>query len=194
MFYRLYVRTPASGMLQIGRKLEKGNGVTISRHDNFIFLEVVLFLLSSLVTGPSFMSISSLVLKLCQFLFIRDSPEWGLTSIWYATSIVRMRIFAAAILQYFASESWSQGDWFFWLICRSNLTINIVSPAKKMRNEWLTMPTRKTFFFIPSFHLASSLLMKQLKLTHMIKTKGWERIYIKIWSWETCWLLWNKWR
>ena len=75
MFYRLYVRNPASGMLQIGRKLEKGNGVTISRHDNFIFLEVVLFLLSSLVTGPSFMSISSLVLKLCQFLFIRDSPE-----------------------------------------------------------------------------------------------------------------------
>ena len=39
------------------------------------FFDVVLFLLSSLVTGPSFMSISSLVLKLWQFLFIRDSPE-----------------------------------------------------------------------------------------------------------------------
>ena len=40
-----------------------------------IFFEVVLFLLSSLVTGPSFMSISSLVLELWQFSFIRDWPE-----------------------------------------------------------------------------------------------------------------------
>ena len=39
------------------------------------FFDVVLFLLSSLVTGPSFMSISSLVLELWQFLFIRDWPE-----------------------------------------------------------------------------------------------------------------------
>ena len=37
--------------------------------------DVVLFLFSSLVTGPSFMSISSLVLKLWQFSFIRDWPE-----------------------------------------------------------------------------------------------------------------------
>ena len=40
-----------------------------------IFFEVVLFLLSSLVTGPSFMSISLLVLELWQFFFIRDWPE-----------------------------------------------------------------------------------------------------------------------
>ena len=39
------------------------------------FFDVVLFLLSSLVTGPSFMSISSLVLKLWQLSFIRDWPE-----------------------------------------------------------------------------------------------------------------------
>ena len=39
------------------------------------FFDVVLFLLSSLVTGPSFMSISSLVLELWQFPFIRDWPE-----------------------------------------------------------------------------------------------------------------------
>ena len=37
--------------------------------------DVVLFLLSSVVTGPSFMSISLLVLKLWQFSFIRDWPE-----------------------------------------------------------------------------------------------------------------------
>ena len=41
--------------------------------------DVVLFLLSSLVTGPSFMSISSLVLELWQFSFLRDWPEiWKL--------------------------------------------------------------------------------------------------------------------
>ena len=37
--------------------------------------EIVLFLLSSLVIGLSFMSISSLVLELWQFSFIRDWPE-----------------------------------------------------------------------------------------------------------------------
>ena len=43
------------------------------------FFDVVLFLLSSLVTGPSFMSMSSLVLELWQFSFIRDWPEiWKL--------------------------------------------------------------------------------------------------------------------
>ena len=40
-----------------------------------IFFGVVLFLLSSLGTGPSFMSLSYLVLELWQFSFIRDWPE-----------------------------------------------------------------------------------------------------------------------
>ena len=40
-----------------------------------IFFDVVLFLLSILVTGRSFMSISSLILELWQFSFIRDWPE-----------------------------------------------------------------------------------------------------------------------
>ena len=39
------------------------------------FVEVILFLLSSLVTHPSFMSISSLGLELWQFYFIRDWPK-----------------------------------------------------------------------------------------------------------------------
>ena len=39
------------------------------------FFDVFLFLLSSLVTGPSFMSMSSLVLDLWQFSFIKDWPE-----------------------------------------------------------------------------------------------------------------------
>ena len=36
------------------------------------FIDFVLFLLSSLVTVPSFISISLLFLELCQFIFIRD--------------------------------------------------------------------------------------------------------------------------
>ena len=39
------------------------------------FFDVALFLLSRLVTGPSFMSLSSLFLELWQFSFIRDWPE-----------------------------------------------------------------------------------------------------------------------
>ena len=39
------------------------------------FFDLVLFLLSSLVTGPTFMSTSSLVLELWQFSFIRGWPE-----------------------------------------------------------------------------------------------------------------------
>ena len=39
------------------------------------FVDIVLFLLSSLVTGPNFTSVSSLVLELWQFSFIRDWPK-----------------------------------------------------------------------------------------------------------------------
>ena len=45
----------------------------IYRHDITLnFFYVALFLLSSLVTSPSFMLISSLVLELRQFIFIRE--------------------------------------------------------------------------------------------------------------------------
>ena len=39
------------------------------------FIDIALFLLSSLVTTPSFMATSSLVLELWQFSFIRNWPE-----------------------------------------------------------------------------------------------------------------------
>ena len=54
------------------------------------FFDIVIFLLSSLVTGPSFMLISLLVLQLCQFSFnkgltrnseIRNTPFWVFPSI-----------------------------------------------------------------------------------------------------------------
>ena len=50
---------------KLARNPKNDNDVTIFRHGvNVKFFDVVLFLLSSLVTGPSFMSISSLVLEL----------------------------------------------------------------------------------------------------------------------------------
>ena len=46
------------------------------RHNvTFNLFDVVLFLASCLVTGPSCISTSSLVLELGQFSFIRDWPE-----------------------------------------------------------------------------------------------------------------------
>ena len=63
--------------LQIDPKLEKWkwrqNFLIWRNHP--IFFNVFLFLLSSWVTGPSFMPIPLLVLELWQFIFIRDWPE-----------------------------------------------------------------------------------------------------------------------
>ena len=57
------IRLLNSSKFTINRK--KDNGVTICRDDVIVNLfDLVLPLLSSLVTGPSFMSISSLVLEL----------------------------------------------------------------------------------------------------------------------------------
>ena len=57
------------------------------------FFGVVLFVLSSLVTSPSFVSISSQVLELWQFSFIRDWPEiWNSeTAVWVLPDIWRPR-------------------------------------------------------------------------------------------------------
>ena len=66
-FCRLCVHNPASRLLQIGQKSEKWQWCHT--------FDAVLFLLSSLVTGPRFMSILSLVLELWQFPFIKDWPE-----------------------------------------------------------------------------------------------------------------------
>ena len=67
---------------KLAKNPKNDNDVTIFRHGvNVKFFDVVLFLLSSLVTGPRFMSISSLVLELWQFFFIRDWPEIWISEI-----------------------------------------------------------------------------------------------------------------
>ena len=72
--YASEIRLPDSAKLAINWKND--NAVTIFQHDVIVnFFDIVLFLLSVLVTGSSFMSISSLVLELWKFSFIRDLPE-----------------------------------------------------------------------------------------------------------------------
>ena len=67
------IRLPHCSKLAINWR--NNNEVTIHRHDIIVkFFDVVLFLLLSLVTDPSFISISSLILELWQFSFIRDWP------------------------------------------------------------------------------------------------------------------------
>ena len=74
MDYASGIRLPDCSKLAVNWK--NGNDIAILGHDVIInIFDVVLFLLSSLVTGPTFMSISSLVLELWQFPFIRDWPE-----------------------------------------------------------------------------------------------------------------------
>ena len=63
---------------KLAKNKENDNDVTICWHDvSSNFFDVVLLLLSGLITGPSFMSILWLVLESRSFSFIRDqkSPE-----------------------------------------------------------------------------------------------------------------------
>ena len=64
---------------KLAKDPKNDNDVTFFWHDVNINFFDDLFLLSSLVTGPSFISISLLVLESWQFSFIRDWPEiWKL--------------------------------------------------------------------------------------------------------------------
>ena len=73
---------------------KNNNDVIIYWHDIIVkFFDVAVFLLSNLVTGSSFMSISFLGLKLWQFLCIRDltrNSEIGNTSVWVLSKIRRL--------------------------------------------------------------------------------------------------------
>ena len=65
----------------------------LTRSHRQFFFDVLLFLLSSLVTGSSFMSISLLVSELRQLLFTRDltrNPEIENTPVWILFNIWRL--------------------------------------------------------------------------------------------------------
>ena len=66
---------------------KNGNEVTIFQHEIIVkFFDVDLFFLSSLVTGPSLISISPIVLE-----FWRDWPEIGNIPVWVLPNIWRLR-------------------------------------------------------------------------------------------------------
>ena len=71
---------------------------------------------------------------------LKQFRHMHLTTVWYATSIVRMCICVVAILRYFVSESWSQSDLFFWVLVQFNNKHRKPSQKKKKKNEWLNMP------------------------------------------------------
>ena len=72
--YASRIRLSDCSKLTINRK--NNNDVTICKRDViFKFFDVVFLLLSSLVTGLSLMSVSSVVLELRYISFIRDWPE-----------------------------------------------------------------------------------------------------------------------
>ena len=77
MVCKLFLRNQASGLLQIDQKIWKMAMTSQFFHFSIIvnFFYVALFLLSILVTAPSFVSISSLALELWQFFLVRDLPE-----------------------------------------------------------------------------------------------------------------------
>ena len=82
--YRPCVWNPGSRLIQINYQTEKwlwSHELPTGRLRK-IFFDVAVFLLSSLVTGPSFMSISLPVLELWQFLFTKEfgqkSRNWKL--------------------------------------------------------------------------------------------------------------------
>ena len=88
-----------------------------------IFFDFVLFVLSILVTGQSFMSISSLVLELWQFSFIRDWPE------------IRK-------LEISPSEFWPiSGDW-------GNLWIPNLTRMSLIECYWMLQNSRVTAFTV----------------------------------------------
>ena len=76
-FCRLCIWNPPSGLLQIDQKSKKMTmpSYFFDMTSAYKYFDVILFLKSSLVIAPSFMSISSLVLELWQFSFKRDCPE-----------------------------------------------------------------------------------------------------------------------
>ena len=72
------------------------------------FFDVVLFLLSSLVTGPSFMSVSSLVLELWQFSFKRDWPEIRKSSLVTGTIFISVSSLVLELWQFSFKRDWPE--------------------------------------------------------------------------------------
>ena len=127
------------------------------------FFEVVLFLLSSLVIGLSFMSISLLVPKLCKFIFIRDCP-----------GIRKSEIFPSE----FCQISWEWGKLEIPNLARILLT----------KCYWMLQNARATAFNISELLLLCYYLCVSIKVSFAA-----DNIFVQIfsfrWIWWRKWLL-----
>ena len=97
------------------------------------FFDVVLFLLSSLVTGPSFMSISSLVLELWQFSFIRDWPEIRKSEILLSEFCPISGDWGELGIPYLARMSLINC---YWMLQNARVTAFIVSELLRENQQW----------------------------------------------------------
>ena len=133
------IRLPDCSKLAKNRK--NNNYVTICWYDVItkIFFEIVLFFLSSLVTGPSFMSISSLVLELWQFSFIRDWPKIRKSEI---PSFQFSPIFGDRGKLGIPNLAWIPLIKYYWMLQNARITAFTVSDLLRENQQRVKLPTQ----------------------------------------------------
>ena len=96
------------------------------------FFDIALFLLSSLVTGSSFMLISRLILELWQFSFIKDWPEIRKSEIpsseFYPVSGDWGKVALAHLAQMFLIKS-------YWMVQNAKVTVFTVSELLRKNQQ-----------------------------------------------------------
>ena len=139
-FYTLCILNPTSGLLQFVHKLIKWqwyrNLWTFCHRQVFLTLSCLVFL--SLVTGPSFISISLPVLELSQFSFIKDWPEiWKLEIPSFEYCLIS---------RYWGKVGIAHLVWIFLITCywmMQNVKITVFAVVKllreKHRNSWMNL-------------------------------------------------------
>ena len=133
-----------------------------------------------------------LLLRSLPLIFALSNSVILFTSVWYATSIARMRICCDSTL--FCFRKLKLRRLIFLINCWSNLTINIVNQAKKnekrMINHAHTYQGRRYFLF-QAFTRLVLCCWRSWNWRIWLKPKELERKYLKIWLWETYRFLWN---
>ena len=135
--YASGIQLPYCSKLSINWK--NGNGVTIFQHDVIVIFDVPLFPLSNLVTCPSYISISSLVLGLWQFSVfnflqwaqnpeIRNTPVWFLPNTW---RLRRVRVSDLARMSLIKN---------YWKLQNARVTVFIISELLREHQQGVKLP------------------------------------------------------
>ena len=126
---------------------------------SLIFFDVVLFLLSSLITCASFMSVPSPVQELWQFLLIRDWPEiwirkypiWVLPNIWRMGRVKSTKFGMNVFNKILLNAAKCQGCSFygFWVI-KGNPTGGKIDCKIKGLNQVVARKSKNSFVWLCS--------------------------------------------